>query len=133
MLESLLRRPQRLLVLLVALVALLLLSTYMSLSSWGSNQIRAQLKQIPLMFGNQTCPPVGTLGNGTTSNLFMSGLNSVEDLRKYAVKGDDGNLYPPEFYPKDINQAPRAKAAFITLVRNSELEDMKSSMRQGRW
>ena len=62
---------------------------------------------------------------------FMSQANTVEDLRKYAVRGDDGNLYPPEFYPSEINQAPRAKAAFISLVRNRELDDMKSSMRDG--
>ena len=62
---------------------------------------------------------------------FMSQASTVEDLRKYAVRGDDGNLYPPEFYPNEINQAPRAKAAFISLVRNRELDDIKASMRDG--
>lgn len=64
---------------------------------------------------------------------FMSQAQTVEDLRNYAVRGDDGNLYPPEFYPNDINQAPRAKAAFISLVRNRELDDMKASMRDGMY
>ncbi|KAL4402034.1 hypothetical protein ACI68E_001686 [Malassezia pachydermatis] len=136
MLESLLRRPQRLLVLLAAFMVILLLSTYLSLSSWGSEQIRTQLKHIPAMFGNQTCPTGDLLAysNGSSlPNLFMSNIKTVEDLRPYAVRGDDGNLYPPEFYPKDINKAPRAKAAFISLVRNEELEGMKSSMREGMY
>lgn len=54
---------------------------------------------------------------------------SIKELAQWGEKGDDGNIYPPAFIPAAANKAPRAKAAFIVLVRNQELDDMKSSMR----
>lgn len=51
------------------------------------------------------------------------------DLAKFGHKGIDGNVYPPEFVPSKANKAPRAKAGFIVLVRNSELGAMRESMR----
>lgn len=54
---------------------------------------------------------------------------TLEEMAKWGEKGDDNNIYPPAFIPAVANKAPRAKAAFIVLVRNQELQDMLSSMR----
>lgn len=54
---------------------------------------------------------------------------TVEELARWGELGDDGNVYPPAFIPAAANKAPRAKAAFIVLVRNEELADMLGSMR----
>jgi alpha 1,2-mannosyltransferase len=54
---------------------------------------------------------------------------SPEDLLKWATKGADGNYYPPKYIPQMANEAPRAKAGFVVLVRNSELSSMRDSMR----
>lgn len=60
----------------------------------------------------------------------MSHVTDVNELGRYAVKDSAGNYVPPEFTPAQVNKAPRAKAAFITLIRNSELNEMRDSMLQ---
>lgn len=60
-----------------------------------------------------------------------SSLQAVEGVSGGVTQGKDGNLYPPTFVPSQANTQPRVNAGFIVLVRNEELEDMKSSMRQG--
>ncbi|WFD06784.1 hypothetical protein MVES1_002138 [Malassezia vespertilionis] len=59
----------------------------------------------------------------------MEELQTMDNIRQHAVKGFDGRLYPPTFYPTEINTMPRAKAGFVVLVRNGDLEEMRSSMR----
>ncbi|WFD31767.1 hypothetical protein MSPP1_002806 [Malassezia sp. CBS 17886] len=131
MFDSIVRRPQRLLVLLIAFMAILFITTYASLSSWGSDQLRAQLQHIPAFFSEQavantTCNVTGV---PTFELANWTSVRSVEDLRPFAHVGDDGNLYPPSFVPQEANTMPRAKAGFIVLVRNSELEGMREAMR----
>ena len=142
MLESVVRRPQRMLFVLIAFMVILFFSTYLSLSSWGTEQVRTQYETLKAAFQkNQTHAPstvqtdltgvTDGASSGSPSRTFMEGVKTVEDLRKYAVKGKDGNLYPPQFVPSEVNKMPRAKAGFIVLVRNNELEDMRKSMRDG--
>lgn len=140
MLDSVVRRPQRLLFALIAFMVVLFVTTYLSLSSWGNEQVRTHFESLKNAFHKnatqagatvQSMAPVFGGAPGEPTNRFMDGLSSVEDLRKYAIKGKDGNLYPPQFVPAEANKMPRAKAGFIVLVRNSELDQMRESMRDG--
>ncbi|WFD06785.1 hypothetical protein MVES1_002139 [Malassezia vespertilionis] len=63
------------------------------------------------------------------AKTFMDGLHTLEDVRKYAHVGFDGNLYPPTFYPAEVNKLPRARAAFLVLARNSDADDLRETMR----
>ncbi|WFC99706.1 hypothetical protein MYAM1_002451 [Malassezia yamatoensis] len=138
MLDSVVRRPQRLLFALIAFMVVVFLTTYLSLSSWGSEQVRAHFESLKATF-NKNGTQVGSLpshdlvsttaSSGQPSRTFMQGVNTIEDLKKYATRGADGNLYPPKFVPSEVNHMPRAKAGFIVLVRNNELNDMRKSMR----
>lgn len=135
MLQSIVHRPQRLLLVLVAFVVVLFFTTYLSLSSWGSEQVRTHYESLKSAINRNAThnvpSAVTALAPGAPSRTFMEGVQTVEDLRKYAVRGKDGNLYPPTFVPSEVNKQPRAKAGFIVLVRNSELDDMRASMRDG--
>ena len=53
---------------------------------------------------------------------------TYEDMVKWGEKDEHGNIYPPAYIPASANKAPRVKAGFITLVRNSELEELQKSM-----
>lgn len=53
------------------------------------------------------------------------------ELAANATRNADGNLYPPSYVPQEANVAKRAKAGFIVLARNRELEDLKGSIRDG--
>ncbi|WFD03189.1 hypothetical protein MOBT1_001878 [Malassezia obtusa] len=137
MLDSVVRRPQRLLFALIAFMVVLFFTTYLSLSSWGSEQVRTHFESLKAAFNKnatQAAPQIqddvaSIAGSGKPSHTFMDGIKTIDDLRPFAVKGKDGNLYPPQFVPHEVNKMPRAKAGFIVLVRNSELEDMRKSMR----
>lgn len=130
MIEHILRRPQRLIVLLAVFLVVILLATYGSMSTESTTHLHKQLRKIPKYFRNQTCP-VGVVGKNRGGEYeFMSNVKSVEDLSKLAVKDAYGNYFPPEFNPADVNRAPRAKAAFISLVRNSELDEIRASMEE---
>lgn len=139
MLDSVVRRPQRLLFALIAFMVVLFFTTYLSLSSWGSEQVRTHFESLKAAFNKnatQAAPQIqddvaSIAGSGKPSHTFMDGIKTIDDLRPFAVKGKDGNLYPPQFVPHEVNKMPRAKAGFIVLVRNSELEDMRKSMRDG--
>ena len=128
MLDIILRRPQRLLVLLAIVMVIIVISSYGSMSSWNAEKFQNQIKHIPKFFGNHSCPPVPVRDAFADSTKFMSNVTSIDDLGRYATKDHAGNYFPPEFNPADINRTPRAKAAFITLIRNSELDDMRQSM-----
>lgn len=138
LLDSIGRRPQRLIVLVTAVLFLLSFSTYLTLSPTGYDSVRHQFQSLPR--------PWSSTGIGASNNNAGPALpysNSLadmythdpgkpqvpEDLLKWATKGPDGNLYPPKFVPQEANKAPRAKAGFIVLVRNQELNDMRNSMR----
>lgn len=136
MLESIVRRPQRLLLVVVVCIIVLFSTTYLSLSASGTELLRDKLQYIPGWSGNRapSSMPAGmenAFSNISSPVLQGAGVQpqTVDDLRKLAHVGDDTNLYPPEFVPHVVNKAPRAKAGFIVLVRNQELEDMRSSMR----
>lgn len=132
MLQSLLSRPQRLITLLVVFLVILLFSTYASLSTSSTEALRSHLKNLPTLFNNQTCPATKLVtADGAEPNKFYSNLKTVEDLRKFSTRASDGNLYPPEFRPSDVNKAPRANAAFIVLARNEDLAELRGSMRDG--
>jgi alpha 1,2-mannosyltransferase len=63
------------------------------------------------------------------SSADAVGLGAGGGLIGGAKKGLDGNIYPPEYVPQLTNKAPRAKAGFVVLARNSELEAMRRSMK----
>ncbi|CAO1633414.1 unnamed protein product [Jaminaea pallidilutea] len=137
-LESLLRRPQRLILLVTAVLLLLSFSTWLSLSPTSYDRVKTQwqsLPQVPRPWSQKTTPAnAGALASAAQSVEDMYSFNpgtpsSPQELAQWGHKGDDGNIYPPEFVPQKANKAPRAKAGFIVLVRNSELQSMKESMR----
>lgn len=137
-LESLLRRPQRLILLVTAVLLLLSFSTWLSLSPTSYDRVKTQwqsLPQVPRPWSQKTTPAnAGALASAAQSVEDMYSFNpgtpsSPQELAQWGHKGDDGNIYPPEFIPQKANKAPRAKAGFIVLVRNSELQSMKESMR----
>ena len=139
--ESLLRRPQRLLLPATVCMLVLLTTTYLSLTSSGSSLVRDKLQSIPGW--GAAVPQGGAAGNPSTGEDYKAAAignisqphrmgssypKTVEDLRELSTKGDDNNLYPPTFIPQEVNKAPRARAGFIVLVRNQELSDMRGSM-----
>lgn len=129
--DALLRRPRRVLVIVAVFLVIVLISTYSSMTSKEThNKITSHFKSFPKFFGNHSCPPVVPMRPGFSEDSFMSHVSDVNGLGRYAVKDSAGNYIPPEFTPAQINKAPRAKAAFITLIRNSELNEMRESMLQ---
>lgn len=130
MLEYILRRPQRLFTLVAAFFLIVFISTFFSVSSDNAKHFHKQLKKIPKFLRNQTCPPGVMESKYRNEFQFLSNIDSVEELSKLAVPDVHGNYFPPEFNPAEINKAPRAKAAFISLVRNSELEELRQSMEE---
>lgn len=136
-LEGLGRRPQRLIGLAVVFLVILSFSTWLTLSPTGYDSVRSGFSQhLPSSWG-------AGAGVGSASGLVPSQdladlythnpgkPTTAEELAKWATKGKDGNIYPPTFVPQAANQAPRAKAGFIVLVRNQELESMMESMKEG--
>jgi alpha 1,2-mannosyltransferase len=139
------RRPQRVIGLVVIVILLLSLSTYFTISPTGYDSVRQQFSSIPKSWSssNSNKMPTSDLTSGVGAGYGMPYTDDVkdmythnpgkptspEDLMKWATKGADGNYYPPTFIPQMANQAPRAKAGFIVLVRNGELESMRDSMR----
>lgn len=134
-LDALFRRPQRLVILVLVFLFVLTFTTYVSFSDNGAQKVRDRLSSLPAFSspwqasnkGAASLPPPSSVADMYTHN--PGAPSSVEELTKWAQKGDDGNLYPPTFVPQMANQAPRAKAGFIVLVRNSELQSMRESMR----
>ncbi|PWN87731.1 glycosyl transferase [Acaromyces ingoldii] len=135
-LEGLGRRPQRLIGLAVVFLVILSFSTWLTLSPTGYDSVRSGFSQhLPSSWG-------ASAGAGSASGLVPSQdladlythnpgkPTTAEELAKWATKGKDGNIYPPTFVPQAANQAPRAKAGFIVLVRNQELESMMESMKE---
>lgn len=126
-------RPQRV-VGLVIIVLFFFISTY-TLSPSSYDGVRNQISSLPRPWTNH--PSTSTDGGNLAytqdvKNMYTHNPGSPktpEDLLKWATKGPDGNYYPPAYIPQMANQAPRAKAGFIVLVRNGELEAMRSSMR----
>ena len=125
MFESILRRPQRLLFIVLGFVVILFLTTYFSLSESSTEKIRDRIQNLPYLKPSENAQ----LTLPVTNSANAVEMKSVDDVRKLAQVGDDTNLYPPEFVPHVENKMPRVKAGFVVLVRNQELEDMKSSMR----
>ncbi|KAJ1034365.1 hypothetical protein NDA18_001226 [Ustilago nuda] len=134
-LDALFRRPQRLIVLVTIFLFVLTFSTYLSFSSNGVRNVRNGWNSLPAFSnpwqnsanGASSYPPPKSVADMYTHNPGTP--STIEELSKWAQVGDDGNLYPPTFIPQMANQAPRAKAGFIVLVRNSELQGMRESMR----
>lgn len=138
------RKPQRLIVFVTAVLLLLSFSTYMTLSPTGYESVRTQIASIPHSWhrpGSGAGPSSASgIGSPAVDELAASPLagmythnpgkpQNAQDMLKWATKGSDGNLYPPSFVPQMANTAPRAKAAFIVLVRNGEINNMRESMR----
>jgi alpha 1,2-mannosyltransferase len=130
------RRPQRIIGLVVTVILLLSLSTYFTISPNSYDSVRQGFSQLPRPWSSKP----SSSSNSISALPYTQELKdmyshnpgkpkSPEDLLKWATKGKDGNLYPPTFVPQMANQAPRAKAGFIVLVRNNELEGMRESMR----
>ncbi|KAJ1032656.1 hypothetical protein NDA16_000679 [Ustilago loliicola] len=134
-LDALFRRPQRLIVLVTIFLFVLTFSTYLSFSTNGVQNVRNGWNSLPAFSGPwqnspdgaSSYPPPRSVADMYTHNPGTP--STIDDLSKWAQVGDDGNLYPPTFIPQMANQAPRAKAGFIVLVRNSELQGMRESMR----
>jgi alpha 1,2-mannosyltransferase len=143
-LEVIWRRPQRIISLIIIVLLLLSLSTYFSLSPNSYDSVRQQFSQLPRPWSSAS----GSGSSSLKSSLASTGAGlpytndlkdmythnpgkptSPEDLMKWATKAADGNYYPPTYVPQMANQAPRAKAGFIVLVRNNELGGMRDSMR----
>ncbi|SNX82532.1 probable KRE2 - alpha-1,2-mannosyltransferase [Melanopsichium pennsylvanicum] len=134
-LDALFRRPQRLVVLVTIFLFVLTFSTYLSFSSNGVQNVRNGWNSLPA-FSTHWQNPNNAAASYPSPNSVADmythnpgAPSSIEELSKWAQVGEDGNLYPPTFIPQMANQAPRAKAGFIVLVRNSELEGMRESMR----
>lgn len=129
------RRPQRLILLVVVFLLFLSLSTYFTLTPNSYDSVRQSWKSIPRPWQNGY---KGGFSDGTAlpysqdlADMYTHNPGkpkSAEDLMKWATKGEDGNYYPPTYIPQQNNQAPRAKAGFIVLVRNGELDGMRSAM-----
>lgn len=141
-LEVIGRRPQRMIALVIGVLLLLSLSTYFTLSPNSYDSVRQHLSNIPRPWTSPSSfRPSSSSGSTAAAALAYSQElkdmythnpgkpKSPEDLMKWATKGADGNYYPPTFIPQMANQAPRAKAGFIVLVRNSELNGIRDSMR----
>ncbi|CAO1638067.1 unnamed protein product [Parajaminaea phylloscopi] len=140
-LDSLLRRPQRLLLLVTAVLFILSFSTWLSVSPNSYDRVKTGLQSIPRPWqqGAQgsAAAPAGSAAEKYKVAQAVEDMYSFspkvpttpEELRQYGHKGYDGNIYPPEFVPSKANKAPRAKAGFIVLVRNSELGGMREAMR----
>lgn len=134
-LDALLRRPQRLILLVTLFLFVLVFSTYVSFSANGVQNFRDRLNSLPAFAspwqasskGTPSFPAPSSVADMYTHNPGTP--SSIDELSKWAQKGDDGNLYPPTFIPQMANQGPRAKAGFIVLVRNAELLGMRESMR----
>lgn len=132
------RRPQRVIALVAIIVTLLSLSTYFTLSPSSYNSVRQQFSSLPRPWPSNKSPAPASSGPALPFTQELKDMythnpgkpQSPEELLKWATKGEDGNYYPPEFVPQMANQAPRAKAGFIVLVRNSELKAMRESMLQ---
>lgn len=77
---------------------------------------------------SQSLPP----STSVSSNLLgkVHDAYNTTDLLKFATKRPDGNYYPPQYTEYGDNPIPRIRAGFIVLVRNSELDAMKASMKQ---
>ena len=122
-------RPQRLLILLATVVTVVLISSFFSVTSFNSSKhIRTRLRQLPSYLRNQVCLSSPYTEDQTYNALAKNA--SVYSIGRYAIKDEQGNYRPPEFNAATVNQAPRAKAAFIALVRNDELEGMVQSMQE---
>lgn len=141
-LEGLTRRPQRLIVLATICLLVLSFTTWLSFSPTGSETIKESWGRLPtinrpwansnLNSANAFPSPSSVPDSIKDAYTFNPGNpNSIEELTKWAQKGQDGNLYPPSFVPHLANKGPRAKAGFIVLVRNGELASMRESMEQG--
>lgn len=134
-LDALFRRPQRLIVLVTIFLFVLTFSTYLSFSTNGVQNVRNGWNSLPAFSkpwqtsanGASSYPPPQSVADMYTHN--PGAPSTIDELSKWAQIGDDGNLYPPTFIPQMANQAPRAKAGFIVLVRNAELQSMRESMR----
>lgn len=133
-LDALFRRPQRLILLVAVFLFILTFSTYLSFSSNGVQNVRngwtafsSPWKSSPTLNGASSYAPPKSVADMYTHNPGTP--SSVEELTRWAQVGDDGNLYPPAFIPQMANQAPRANAGFVVLVRNAELPSMRESMR----
>ncbi|WFD35283.1 hypothetical protein MCUN1_002134 [Malassezia cuniculi] len=125
MFEAILRRPQRLLIIVLGCVIVLFITTYFSISENSAEMIRDRIQHLPYLHPSEVSCPSPAVAQNTGSIMPQT----IADVRKLATVGDDTNLYPPEFVPHEVNKMPRVKAGFVVLVRNQELEDMKSSMR----
>lgn len=125
MFEAILRRPQRLLFVVLGCVVILFITTYFALWDNKAESIRDRIQHLPYLRLSDSACPSPQVSYVTGSDLPRTDA----DVRKVAIKGDDNNLYPPEFVPHLANKMPRAKAGFVVLVRNEELHDMKESMR----
>ncbi|KDN52891.1 glycosyltransferase family 15 protein [Tilletiaria anomala UBC 951] len=142
-LEGLARRPQRIVPLALTFFLALSFVTWLSFTStgsetakqWASNAKSQASGWISSAGGKGKQPEkyqASEISPADALYTFKPGDPPVTyaELEKWGEKGDDGNIYPPQFIPALANKAPRAKAGFIVLVRNSELESMQASMRE---
>jgi alpha 1,2-mannosyltransferase len=136
LLDLIARRPQRLIMLAAGVLLFLSLLSWLSLDPSPSTTMRSSWQALPRPWkapasasGSSFIP--GSEGVADAYTHAPGRPSSIEELTKWAEKGEDGNLYPPQFVPSMANQGPRAKAGFIVLVRNNELHGMKESMKDG--
>ncbi|PWN99954.1 putative KRE2-alpha-1,2-mannosyltransferase [Tilletiopsis washingtonensis] len=134
LLDLIARRPQRLIMLAAGVLLFLSLLSWLSLDPSPSTTMRSSWQALPRPWkapasasGSSFIP--GSEGVADAYTHAPGRPSSIEELTKWAEKGEDGNLYPPQFVPSMANQGPRAKAGFIVLVRNNELHGMKESMK----
>lgn len=127
MIRSLLQRPRRLLLVVAVFLVGALFSAYLSVSTSDTpSKLRTHLQHVPSYLRNKACL-LTPFGDHQVSG-FLESATSVDDIASYSHRGENGNYMPPEFDPAAVNQAPRAKAAFVVLVRNNELDGMIQSM-----
>lgn len=75
---------------------------------------------------------IPTWGHGTTyaRDSTIPGSNGQLLEPVYTKDPSSGLEYPPDIQPAKLNKYKRAKATFVSLVRNNELNSIKDSMRQ---
>lgn len=110
----------------------LIFITYYTTDSISSFSTPRVLSSIPWLSSqkNTTTSLPSPSTNEEVYNPASNSSDTPSDLLQYATKGPDGNYYPPQYTEYGDNKAPRVKAGFIVLVRNSELDAMKKSMKQ---
>ena len=119
---------------------------YVNLDTGATSQWREKLKPANVLLGATlsvtlivlyhliSSKPAGLSPSIPASPAHYLPIKSIpdasEELLDPLFSSQDGLLYPPDLQPAKLNKYKRASATFVSLVRNSELEGMMSSMRE---